>query len=265
MTDKPTILKQIISRKQEEIVQAKLHRSEAVLLNECQYLSRTRGFAKALLKQIQQHQNAVIAEIKKASPSKGVIRQDFDPAMLALSYFRGGATCLSVLTDKDFFQGSERYLLEAREAVNLPIIRKDFMVDSYQITQSRAIGSDCVLLIVAALEKKLLQDLHHQALELGLDVLIEVHNAHEMELALELDNPLIGINNRNLHTFEVSLNTTFELMAMVPHDRYVITESGIFTKSDVAAMRERGIYGFLVGESLMLAPEPGEKLAELFF
>ncbi|BCD98479.1 indole-3-glycerol phosphate synthase TrpC [Marinagarivorans cellulosilyticus] len=264
MTDTPTILKKIIARKHEEVSEAKLARSEAALLAVADAQPPARGFANALIQRIENKQNAVIAEIKKASPSKGVIREDFNPEALALSYAKGGAACLSVLTDKDFFQGSNAFMQQARDAVALPVIRKDFMVDSYQITQSRALGADCVLLIVAALEQQQLNDLHQQAIALGLDVLIEVHNAAEMEQALMLDNPLVGINNRNLHTFDVSLDTTFELLDMVPKGRHVITESGIFTAADVAAMRAKDIYGFLVGESFMRAPDPGEKLAELF-
>ena len=264
MSDTPTILKKIIARKHEEVASAKLVRTEAALLNDAKAQSPARGFANAIVQRVEQKQNAVIAEIKKASPSKGVIREDFNPEALALSYAQGGAACLSVLTDKDFFQGSNEFMQQARNAVALPVIRKDFMVDSYQITESRALGADCVLLIVAALEQKQLNDLHQQAIELGLDVLIEVHNAAEMEQALMLDNPLVGINNRNLHTFDVSLNTTFELLAMVPAGRHVVTESGIFTAEDVAAMHAKDIYGFLVGESFMRAPEPGDKLRDLF-
>lgn len=264
MSDTPTILKKIIARKYEEVASAKLIRTEAALLGDAKVQPRARGFAGAIVKRVGQKQNAVIAEIKKASPSKGVIREDFNPAALALSYAQGGAACLSVLTDKDFFQGSNEFMQQARDAVALPVIRKDFMVDSYQITESRALGADCVLLIVAALEQKQLNDLHQQAIELGLDVLIEVHNAAEMEQALMLDNPLVGINNRNLHTFDVSLSTTFELLEMVPAGRHVVTESGIFTAADVAAMHAKDIYGFLVGESFMRAPEPGDKLRELF-
>lgn len=264
MSETPTILKKIIARKHEEVATARAVTSEAALIAQAAKLPPTRGFANALVERIEKRQNAVIAEIKKASPSKGVIRSDFDPKALAISYEKGGATCLSVLTDRDFFQGSDQYMQQARDAVGLPVIRKDFMVDSYQIAESRAIGADCVLLIVAALEAKQLLDLHQQAKELGLDVLIEVHNATEMALALELDNPLVGINNRDLHSFEVALSTTYELMSMVPKGRHVITESGIFSSQDVAAMHEKDIYGFLVGESFMRAPEPGVKLAELF-
>ncbi len=264
MTDTPTVLKKIIARKHEEVREAKQLLSEAQLLKLAETQPATRGFNRALLSRIEHQQNAVIAEIKKASPSKGVIREDFDPVAIAKSYEQAGATCLSVLTDKDYFQGDNRYMQAARNATTLPVIRKDFMIDSYQITESRALGADCVLLIVAALQKAQLNDLHQQAIDLGLDVLIEVHNAAEMALALELDNPLVGINNRNLHTFDVTLETTFELLGMVPKNRAVITESGIFTAQDVSMMRDKAVYGFLVGESFMKAPVPGDKLAEIF-
>ncbi len=264
MTNPPTVLKKIIQRKHEEVQNAKQLCSESELLKQVALQDSTRGFAKALSSRIEQNQNAVIAEIKKASPSKGVIREDFDPESIAVSYERAGAACLSVLTDRDYFQGHDRYMQAARAATALPVIRKDFMVDSYQITESRALGADCVLLIVAALSRSQLHDLHQQAVELGLDVLIEVHDADEMALALEIDNPLVGINNRNLHTFDVSLQTTFDLLKQVPKGRHVITESGIFTASDVAQMHEQNIYGFLVGESFMRAPDPGQKLAEIF-
>ncbi|MDZ7924667.1 MAG: indole-3-glycerol phosphate synthase TrpC [Marinagarivorans sp.] len=264
MTDTPTVLKKILARKHEEVAAAKQLRSEAQWLSVATQQPATRGFSVALVQRILQQQNAVIAEIKKASPSKGVIRENFDPVAIAKSYEQAGAACLSVLTDRDFFQGCDEYMQAARNATQLPVIRKDFMVDSYQITESRALGADCILLIVAALEKMQLHDFHQQALNLGLDVLIEVHNAAEMELALALDNPLVGINNRNLHTFDVTLNTTFELLQRVPKGRYVITESGIFTREDVAAMRAAEVFGFLVGESFMRAPSPGDKLQEIF-
>lgn len=207
----------------------------------------------------------MIAEIKKASPSKGVIREDFNPAELARSYEQGGAACLSVLTDVDFFQGADAYLQQARAAVSLPVIRKDFIVDSYQLLEARAMGADCVLLIVSALSFEKLLELNEQALALGLDVLVEVHDAVELEQALQLPNKLVGINNRNLHTFDVTLQTTFDLLPAIPSDKVVVTESGIFTGEDVASMREQGVNTFLVGESFMRADEPGEKLRELFF
>lgn len=214
---------------------------------------------------IEQQQPAVIAEIKKASPSKGILRDPFDPPAIAESYARGGATCLSVLTDQDFFQGHEDFLVSARNACELPVIRKDFMVSPYQVYESRAIGADCILLIAACLNRNQMQELEGIAEEIGLNVLVEVHNGEELEDALTLKTPLIGINNRNLHTFDVSLDTTFELHQRIASDRLVITESGILTRDDVNAMTARGIFGFLVGESFMRAEEPGSRLGELFF
>jgi indole-3-glycerol phosphate synthase len=207
---------------------------------------------------------AVIAEVKKASPSKGVIRENFLPADIARSYERGGATCLSVLTDVDFFQGADDYLGQARQACRLPVLRKDFTVDPYQVAEARAIGADAVLLIVAALEQGQMLELSQAAREVGVDVLVEVHDRGELERALELDTPLLGINNRDLHTFDMRLETTFELLPFIPPDRMVVTESGIHTREDVALMRERDVHAFLVGEAFMRADEPGEKLAELF-
>lgn len=264
MTHTPTILRKIIARKHEEIAERKRAASLAQLLERARDQNPVRGFAQALSAKVQQGRAAVIAEIKKASPSKGVIRADFDPVAIARSYEAAGATCLSVLTDVDFFQGSDLYLEQARMATSLPTIRKDFLVDEYQVAEARAIGADCVLLIVAALDPTQLRDLNQQALELGLDVLVEVHDRNELELALKLPNRLVGINNRNLHTFEVSLQTTFDLLPLIPRDRLVITESGILSRGDVAVMQQHGVYGYLVGESFMRAPDPGKKLAELF-
>ena len=260
----PTILKTIIDRKAEEVAERKAKRSLASLLAELDSVDAPRGFAQALTSRALQQQSAVIAEIKKASPSKGVIREDFNPAEIAQSYEQAGAACLSVLTDVDFFQGADVYLQQARAATALPVIRKDFVVDAYQVAESRALGADCILLIVSALDKVLLGDLHQQALALNLDVLIEVHDEAELELALDLPNPMVGINNRNLHTFEVSLETTFGLLSKIPKDKMVITESGVSEPSHVRAMLEQGVYGFLVGESFMRAQDPGEKLQELF-
>ncbi|KZZ59796.1 indole-3-glycerol-phosphate synthase, partial [Oleiphilus sp. HI0122] len=208
---------------------------------------------------------AVIAEIKKASPSKGVIREDFKPAEIAEAYERAGAACLSVLTDKDFFQGDEAYLQAARDAVSLPVIRKDFMVDPYQIYESRVVNADCILLIAACLTKDQIQELSGIAQEVGLDVLVEVHNAQELEVALTLGTKLIGINNRDLHSFEVSLENTFSLLPSIPEDKIVVTESGIHTLDDVQAMREKQVNAFLVGEAFMRAADPGDELARLFF
>ena len=208
---------------------------------------------------------AVIAEIKKASPSKGVIREDFEPVQIAKSYREGGATCLSVLTDRDFFQGCEAYLSEARAACDLPVLRKDFTIDPYQVVEARAIGADAVLLIVAALADEQMRELTQTANEVGVDVLVEVHNRDELERALELPTPLVGINNRDLHTFDTRLETTLNLLPLIPADRLVITESGIHTAADVAQMRAANVQSFLVGEAFMRAEEPGEKLRELFF
>lgn len=260
----PTILKTIIDRKWEEVAERKRKRSLASLLNDTQDAGYARGFVDAIRQKVISRKAAVIAEIKKASPSKGVIREDFDPKAIAQSYEQGGACCLSILTDKDFFQGDERYLMDARAATQLPVIRKDFLVDAYQIAEARALQADCVLLIVAALEGDQLRDLNQQAQELGMDVLIEVHDAYELEVALREPNKLIGINNRNLHTFDVSLQTTFDLLKEIPDDRIVVTESGILEPEHVNAMLEKEIYGFLVGESFMRAQNPGRKLAELF-
>jgi indole-3-glycerol phosphate synthase len=261
----PTILRKIVERKWEEIDERKPKVSEADLKAMAGDQAPARGFANALRARIEQQTPAVIAEIKKASPSKGIIRDPFVPEQIAESYERGGAACLSVLTDHDFFQGHEDYLKAARAACSLPVIRKDFMVAPYQVYESRAMGADCILLIAACLSKHQMQELEGIAHEIGLDVLVEVHNGEEMDDALTLSTPLVGINNRDLHSFEVSLDTTFELHQRIGAERLTITESGIMTRDDVQAMTSRGIYGFLVGESFMRAPEPGEKLRELFF
>ncbi len=213
---------------------------------------------------IAESKSAVIAEIKKASPSKGLIRQDFDPARHAADYAEHGATCLSVLTDEKYFQGADAFLQQARAACKLPVIRKDFMIDPYQIAESRALGADCVLLIVAALDASQLRELAVYARELSLDVLVEVHNNAELEIALELDTDLIGINNRDLHTFTTSLQTSIDLVAGLSDHRLAITESGIHSPEDVALMHRNGIFGFLIGESLMRSEQPGAKLRELF-
>ncbi len=223
-----------------------------------------RGFLNALERRIDRHQPAVIAEIKKASPSRGVIRKDYDPAAIAASYARGGAACLSVLTDEQFFQGADEHLAAARGRCDLPVLRKDFIIDPYQIWESRVIGADCILLIVAALGDAQLLDLSELALELGMDVLVEVHDREELERALALRIPLIGINNRDLRTFETNLDTTLSLLDGIPDEHVVITESGIHRREDVLMMQERGVYGFLVGEAFMRAPDPGAELAGLF-
>lgn len=264
MSDTPTILKKIIARKFDEVIERRSRISFSDLEGMISQQSVCRGFVRAIEAKIQQNKSAVIAEIKKASPSKGVIREDFDPEQIAKSYELGGAACLSILTDVDFFQGADRFLMQARAATQLPVIRKDFLVDPYQVSEARAIGADCILLIVSALEKTQLEELNAQALELGMDVLVEVHDRQELELALDLPNKLVGINNRNLHTFDVSLQTTFDLLADIPQDKIVVTESGILTRDDVQVMRERDVNTFLVGESFMRAENPGEKLNELF-
>lgn len=270
MTDRhldktPTILRKIVDRKWEEIDERKPKVSVADLKAMAGDQAPARGFANALRQRIEQQKPAVIAEIKKASPSKGVLRDPFEPAVIAESYENGEAACLSVLTDQDFFQGHEDYLIAARNACSLPVIRKDFMVSPYQVYESRAIGADCILLIAACLTRDQMQELEGIAHEIGLDVLVEVHDGEELDDALTLTTPLVGINNRNLHTFDLSLDTTFNLHERISRDRLTITESGIMTRSDVEAMTGRGIYGFLVGESFMRAPKPGEKLRELFF
>ena len=260
----PTILKKIILRKLEEIqdgcdkIPLREMKRRALLAPE------TKSFVGALQAKLDAGQSAVIAEIKKASPSKGVLRESFDPVEIAKSYAANGAACLSVLTDKDFFQGSNEYLQQVREAVDLPIIRKDFIVDDYQVYEARAIGADCILLIAAAIGDAQMSELTQTAMTLDMDVLIEVHNKEELERALRLPLPMIGINNRDLHSFEVSLDTTIEMLDMIPEERIVITESGILTKGDVARMRACHVDAFLVGEAFMRAENPGEKLAELF-
>ncbi len=260
-----TILDQIMARKREEVAARRKRHSLADQEAFAREALPVRGFARSLQTAVAAGKPAVIAEIKKASPSKGVIRADFQPAAIAASYQQGGASCLSVLTDVDFFQGADAYLQQARAACDLPVIRKDFLYDPYQVIEARAIHADCVLLIVAALSDAQLQELHACALEQGMDVLIEVHDRDELLRCLPLGNPLIGINNRNLHTFDVTLQTTLDLLTDIPADRTVITESGILERGDVARMRDHNVNGFLVGEAFMRAAEPGEKLAELFF
>ena len=263
-SDTPTILKKILARKQQEIAERSSVMPVAQLLEQAASASAPRGFAAALEAKLTLGQSAVIAEIKKASPSKGVIRDDFDPAAIAKSYAKGGAACLSVLTDVDFFQGADRYLTMARAACDLPVIRKDFIVDQYQIYEARAMGADCILLIVSALNEEQLHQLHEVAITMGMDVLIEVHDVAELNTALKLDNPMVGINNRNLHSFDVSLNNTFQLLEHIPKGKIVITESGIHHREDVAAMRENSVNAFLVGEAFMRSDDPGERLRELF-
>ncbi len=259
------ILTTILARKADEIAERSARVSLADLRARAADASPTRGFADALDTMIAQGDPAVIAEVKKASPSKGVIRPDFRPADIAVSYEFGGAACLSVLTDVDFFQGADDYLCQAREACTLPVLRKDFTVDPYQVYEARALGADCILLIVAALDDAQLVELSGLAMELGMDVLVEVHDIDELERALQVPVPLVGINNRNLRTFEVTLDTTLAMKDAVPKDRLLVTESGILVPEDVATMRSAGINAFLVGETFMRAEEPGEALRQLFF
>ncbi len=260
----PTILREIIARKWQEVSDRTAACSVSELQRRIDTQTPCRGFAASMQQRVAAGQSAVIAEAKRASPSNGVIRESFDPAAIARSYRQGGATCLSVLTDVDFFQGADSYLQAARAACELPVIRKDFMVDSYQVVEARAIGADCILLIVAVLEDGQMTELNAAARELGMDVLIEVHDRDELERSLPLGNVLVGINNRDLHSFEMRLETTWELLPHIPADRLTVTESGIHTTGDVQAMREHNVHAFLVGEAFMRAEQPGEKLAELF-
>ena len=264
MNDTPDILKKIVARKHEEIAARRAHVPRAALAARLADADAPRGFVTAMQTRVDAGRPAVIAEIKKASPSKGVLRADFRPADIARSYAQGGAACLSVLTDIDFFQGSDAYLQEARAACALPVIRKDFIVDPYQVVEARVIGADCILLIAACLDDEQLHRLNAQAHDLGMDVLIEVHDGAELERALRTGNRLIGINNRNLRTFEVSLQTTLDLLERIPPERLVVTESGILAPQDVQLMRRHGVNAFLVGEAFMRADDPGARLAELF-
>lgn len=264
-TGTPDILKRIVEQKWRELEARQKRVSPGDLEALASGVGAPRGFAAAMRRRISARQPAVIAEIKKASPSKGVIREDFVPREIAVSYERAGATCLSVLTDVKFFQGSDDYLAEARQVTALPVLRKDFIVDCYQVYEARAIGADCILLIVAILEDGTLRALHDCARELGMDVLVEVHDAAELDRAISLSPPLIGINNRDLRTFKTDLATTFGLLGKVPSGIQVVTESGINTRTDVAAMQEKGVYGFLVGEAFMRAANPGAELEKLFF
>ena len=260
----PDILNRILARKTEEIAERRASLPLAELSARIAGLPPTRGFVAAIEKKIDADLPAVIAEVKKASPSKGVIRAEFDPAAIARSYEAGGAVCLSVLTDKDFFQGSEDFLQQARAACSLPVLRKDFIIDPYQVHETRALGADCILLIVAAMDDAALRELVQLATELGLDVLCEVHDAEEMERALALPVRLVGVNNRNLRTFRTSLETSLELQELMEYDRILVSESGIHTTDDVARLREAGINAFLVGEAFMRAEDPGRELRRLF-
>ncbi|WP_374336202.1 indole-3-glycerol phosphate synthase TrpC [Leeia sp.] len=258
------ILQRILSVKAEEVAAARQHTSQAMLEAQIAQQGPTRDFVGAIRARHARQHPAIIAEIKKASPSKGVIREDFEPASIAASYASAGAACLSVLTDAPFFQGSPDYLKAARQACDLPVLRKDFLVDSYQVYEARAMGADCILLIAAALSLAQMQDMERLAHQLGMAVLVEVHNGDELTAALQLSTPLIGINNRNLRTFEVSLDTTLDLLARIPADRIVVTESGILQAADVALMQQHQVHTYLVGEAFMRQPDPGVALQALF-
>jgi indole-3-glycerol phosphate synthase len=259
-----TVLTRILAHKREEVAKRSAATPQAELAARAADEPAARGFISALRDRIAAGHPAVIAEIKKASPSKGLIRADFDPVAIARSYADAGAACLSVLTDEHFFQGHDDYLTAARDAVVLPVLRKDFTIDAYQLYEARALGADCVLLIVAALAPGQLEDYYRLAHEVGLDVLIEVHNASELETALALQPALIGINNRNLHTFETRLDTTYALLDMIPADTVVVTESGIRDSAQVNEMRARDVHAFLVGEAFMRETDPGAALTALF-
>ena len=258
------ILKKILAVKAQEIAAAQAAKPLAQIRDEAALAEPARDFVGAIRGKIAAGQPAVIAEIKKASPSKGVLREDFRPAEIAASYAQHGAACLSVLTDEQFFHGSAEYLKQARAACVIPVLRKDFMVDVYQICQARAMGADAILLIAAALSLSQMQEFEALAHDLGMAVLVEVHDGEELEVALQLDTPLIGINNRNLRTFEVSLQTTLDLLARIPEDRIVVTESGILKPENVALMRSHNVHTFLVGEAFMRAADPGLELERLF-
>jgi indole-3-glycerol phosphate synthase len=262
--NKPDILKRILATKAEEITERAAQMSLRELSARVGDAEPCRGFAARLAKTLEQRRPAVIAELKKASPSKGLLRADFDPATIAASYEHGGAACLSVLTDSHYFQGCTEDLQVARAASTLPVLRKDFIIDSYQVYEAREMSADCILLIVAALGDPCLRELSDLAFELGMDVLMEVHDAVELERALELKAMLIGVNNRNLRSFETRLETTLDLLSKVDGNHLVVTESGIHTRDDVVLMRAHGVHAFLIGEAFMKANNPGGKLAELF-
>lgn len=258
-------LRRIVKYKQKELLEAKATRSIRELKQAVVRQSVPRGFVRSIETTLSAGRSAVIAEVKKASPSKGVIRENFIPAEIAASYQNGGASCLSVLTDQHFFQGANAYLMQARDACEVPVLRKDFMIDEWQVWEARALGADCILLIVAVLEDELLHSMAVLAHELDMDVLVEVHDEQELHRALTLDTRLIGVNNRDLRTFETSLETTIDLLAQIPTDRIVVTESGIHTKENVRYMRDHLVNTFLVGEAFMRADDPGAELARLFY
>jgi indole-3-glycerol phosphate synthase len=264
MAETPDVLKRILARKVEEIDERNRSVDLRKLSQRVEDADSPRGFLASLYHKIDADFPAVIAEVKRASPSRGLLREEFDPAQIAASFERGGAACLSVLTDVDFFKGADSYLQSARSACTLPVLRKDFIIDPYQIYEARVLGADCVLLIVAALGDVMLRELLQLTANLGMDALVEVHDREELERTLLMPAPLIGINNRDLRTFETSLEVTLDMLDLIPDDRLVVTESGIHTRADVALMRSRGVNAFLVGEAFMRSPEPGDKLMELF-
>lgn len=262
--DTPDILKKILARKAEEITERCTRVSMRELGERVEGMPPTRPFADALRARHDKGEAAVIAEIKRASPSRGVLREIFEPAVIAREYEAGGAAALSVLTDRDFFQGADEHLKDARAACALPVLRKDFTIDAYQVYEARTLGADCILLIVAALGDASINDLAGLAVHLGMDVLVEVHDANELERVLHLDHLMLGINSRDLHTFETNLDSIVDLLASIPDDRLVVAESGIHTPQDVKRLRDNGVHGFLVGEAFMRAEHPGERLAALF-
>lgn len=264
MINTSDILKKIIAKKRQEIIQCIKTMPLTEIIEQSKNVPKTRGFYQALKTKVDVKQNAVIAEIKKSSPSRGVLRKDFNPVEIAKSYELGGATCLSILTDKKFFQGDNQYLINTRIAVSLPILRKEFIIDTYQVYETRVMGSDCILLIAACLTDAQMNELSSLAISLSMDVLIEVHNLKELKRALKLNLPMIGINNRNLHTFEVSLQTTIDLLKEIKGDTLVITESGILNAENVALMKSNNIHSYLVGEAFMCQPNPGQTLREIF-
>lgn len=264
MTDTPDILKKIIARKQQEVAERIRQVPLEQMRQHAESAVPVRGFVESLHEKLAQGKAGVIAEIKKASPSKGVLRENFKPAEIAKSYAANGAACLSVLTDVDFFQGADSYLIEARNACELPVLRKEFMIDPYQVYEARTMGADCILLIVSVLDDNQLHELADLAIRMDMDVLVEVHNAGELERALLLNLPMLGINNRDLHTFETRLDTTINLLSRIPEHVLVVTESGIHGPEDVAMMRQQDVNAFLVGEAFMRAEDPGVELARLF-
>ena len=264
MSRTPDILKKIVRRKVEEVSERQEQVSTEQLQNSLVAAPPCRGFVNALGEKISSGKAGIIAEVKKASPSKGIIRENFYPAEIAMSYEQAGAACLSVLTDIDFFHGADAYLQQARAACKLPVIRKDFFIDPYQVYEARALGADCILLIAACLTDAKMEELNSLSQDLGMDVLIEVHDEEELKRALPLNSRLVGINNRDLRSFETSLDTTLDLLKWIPDDRIVVTESGIHTPEDVVRMRENRVNAFLVGEAFMRADDPGAKLSELF-